>query len=77
MTSRSMLIPRAHYSAATDLGGHVWVLGQRLHDTAHVGSRQHVLHQLGVLRDLLHQTLHARTAEHAWDTHRGREVDGA
>lgn len=48
------------------LSSEVGVLGERLHHAAHVGGRDHVLHQLGVLRDLLEQGLHLRAVEHAY-----------
>lgn len=55
------------------LGGQLWVLSQWLHHTAHVGSRQHVLHQLGVFRDLLQQTLHSRAVENSFNTQRNKK----
>lgn len=51
----------------SDLRGDVRVLRQGLHHAAHVGSGEHVLHQLRVLRDLLHQALHAGAVEYTWN----------
>lgn len=60
--------PGAPLRAAAYLSSEVGVLGQRLHHAAHVGGREDVLHQLGVLRDLLEEGLHLWAVEHPWHT---------
>ena len=53
-----------HRVLSDHLLSHLWIGRQSLHHRLHVGRLHHVLHQLGVLCELRHQTLHARRVEH-------------
>lgn len=67
---------RAPRGPVPHLGSEVGVLGERLHHAAHVGGRDDVLHQLGVLRDLLEQGLHLRAVEHTYGEDKRDQTGG-